>query len=457
MIPILYPADADLSTIGAAGGIGRMTEAVSCTVRYEINGVQECTVAYPVTGARFQALAAGQIIAADTHKGRHALNAFRIYKISRPIGGVVTITARQVCAYDLAGCLCLPFEATGLADAIAKIQTYAVTQLPVALDSYDKQGAFVLDRVASVWEILGMLLATYGGELLTACDSAEIVATMGEDDRGEIRYGANMLTLDHIFDIGDLYSGVLPYWQHEEDGVVTRVYGDVQRASGTYPVDRILSLDASSDFEEQPTAAQLNAYGLAFLSSAGVGLPVENLKVSYVETRNFPAVGYGDTLRVSYPQMRLTAQARLTGGVYNVLADRFDSLTIGASRTSIADTITRQEREISANSAAISGQSAALSAAATRGDVASAITASQAIAAQAVTDGGLTVAVRASGKAVTLEISGSGTAAMPYAPAAAVHCYMATATGTAEISLDALGVLTVVSDGSDLHLTYLMS
>lgn len=457
MIPILYPADVNLGQVGNYGGIGPLTEAISCVTRYEINGVQECTLTYPVTGARYPELAAGQIIGAKIYNSRYGVGSFRIYKITRPIGGVVTINARQVAAYDLQGCLCKPFTASGLYDAFDKIRANVVTPLPVAIyTAFDRTGAFELDHVASVWEVLGMLISTFGGEIFTSQSTLYLMETLQlNNNPGEIRYGSNMLTLDHIFDIGDLYSGVLPYWEKNENDVTTRIYGSVQRASGTYPVDRILSLNASSEFDEQPTVAQLNAYGASFVVASGIGVPVENLKVSFVELENFPEIFYGDIMKVYFPLMGITTEARITGGEYNVLLDRFNSLNIGANRTNIAQTITNQQKEIAANSSAISGQSSALSAAATRGDVAAAITASQAIVAQTVTAGGLTIESKASGKVVTLDITGTGTASLPAVPAAAVHCYETTAGGTAEITIDATGVITVTGPGGVVHLTYL--
>lgn len=457
MIPILYPANVDLSKVGEYGGIGPLTEALTCVTRYEINGVQECTLTYPVTGTRYSDLTAGQIIGAATYHSRMGVGAFRIYKITRPIGGVVTINARQVAAYDLQGCLCKPFTASGLYDAFEKIRTHVVTSLPVGIyTSFDRTGAFELDRLASVWEVLGLLIQTYGGEIYTSQSSLYLMELLQlHTTAGEIRYGSNMLTLDHIFDIGDLYSGVLPYWEKTEDDVTNRIYGSIQRASGTYPVDRILSLDASGEFEEQPTLAQLNAYGASFITTSGVGVPVENLKVSFVELENFPEVYYGDFMKVYFPLMGITTEARVTGGEYNTLLDRFNSLTIGASRTNIAQTITNQQKEIAANASAISGQSSALSAAATRGDVAAAITAAQAIVAQTITAGALTIESKASGKVVTLDITGTGSATLPATPAAAVHCYETTAGGTAEITIDATGAITVTGPGGVVHITYL--
>lgn len=446
MIPILYPPDVDLVKVGVHGGIGPMPEALDCVTRYEINGVQELSMRYPVTGRRFKALAAGQVIGANVNRSEYGINSFRIYKITRPINGVVTINARQVCAYDLQGCLCKPFTASGLSDAFRKIHENIVTPLPVLIyTSFDRTGSFVLDHVASVWEVLGLLIQTFGGEILTTSGSIYLQERVGRDNRGEIRYGVNMLTLDHIFDISDLYSGVLPFWQKEEDGVTTRVYGDIQRADGTFPVDRILSLDCSSDFNEQPSVSQLNAYGATFVQTSGIGVPVENLKVSYVETANFPDIRYGDTMTVYFQQMGITTTARVTGGEYNVLLDRYNSLTIGASRTNIAETITRQQKEIAANSAAITGQSSALSAAATRGDVAAAITASQAIQSQTISSGGLTVEVRSSGKTVSLDATGTGSANVP-APAAPLSL--------TNVSINAEGLLTVTGGGNQ-HITYL--
>ena len=108
MIPILYDQDVvDYTT----NGIGRLVDAISCTVTEERNGSYELEMEYPIYGQHFDDLALSRVIAAKPSKLRD-LQGFRIYKISRPINGQVTVSARHV-SYQLSYIICRPFEAEG--------------------------------------------------------------------------------------------------------------------------------------------------------------------------------------------------------------------------------------------------------------------------------------------------------------------------------------------------------
>ena len=87
MIPILYGQNETLFT---TNGIGKLTDAISCLVTEEKNGIYELQMQYPTEGKRFNDLATSQVILAKPNDKSEA-QPFRIYKISTPIKGSVTI------------------------------------------------------------------------------------------------------------------------------------------------------------------------------------------------------------------------------------------------------------------------------------------------------------------------------------------------------------------------------
>lgn len=90
MIPILFNETAtDFTTFG----IGVLRECTSCEVTEERNGSFELTLKYPTSGDLFSYLKNERIIVAksnDLSKNQ----AFRIYKVTTPLRGEVTVYAR---------------------------------------------------------------------------------------------------------------------------------------------------------------------------------------------------------------------------------------------------------------------------------------------------------------------------------------------------------------------------
>ena len=97
MIPVLYPANAtDFSSFG----LGVLTDTISCEVTEERNGVFECLLKYPVSGQHYGLITKECIIKAKPNDTA-ADQAFRIYRITKPLNGIVTIYGQHI-SYDLA-------------------------------------------------------------------------------------------------------------------------------------------------------------------------------------------------------------------------------------------------------------------------------------------------------------------------------------------------------------------
>ena len=87
MIPVLFKANAvDFSTFG----IGVLADCISCEVTEERNGSYELVLQYPVTGRNYGELSSERIIKAKPNDTADD-QAFRIYRITTPIDGVVTV------------------------------------------------------------------------------------------------------------------------------------------------------------------------------------------------------------------------------------------------------------------------------------------------------------------------------------------------------------------------------
>ena len=113
MIPKLY----DGTAAPQGNGIGLLRDCIRCTVTEERNGSYELELTYPITGQHYAALALRALIRAKPNPNGNEQD-FRIYKISRPIGGKVTVNARHI-SYDLSGVPVSPFSAQNAPAALA--------------------------------------------------------------------------------------------------------------------------------------------------------------------------------------------------------------------------------------------------------------------------------------------------------------------------------------------------
>ena len=106
MIPALYAANtADFSSFG----LGVLTDTISCEVTEERNGVFECLLKYPVSGQHYGLITKECIIKAKPNDTA-ADQAFRIYRITKPLNGIVTVYGQHI-SYDLANVPVLPLSA----------------------------------------------------------------------------------------------------------------------------------------------------------------------------------------------------------------------------------------------------------------------------------------------------------------------------------------------------------
>lgn len=348
MIPILYPST---ETAFADNGLGMLSDAVACYVDCELNGAYELELRYPVAGARFADLSLrGIILAAPDPESR--TQPFRIYRITKALGGLVTVYARHL-AYDLQGITVAPFSAVGAPAALAGLKSNAVTTCPFDF-STDKTGttaAMTVSVPTAIWDQLGgqegSVLDRFGGEYEFDRFDVKLHTRRGQNRGFSIRYGKNLTSLQQDENCASCYTGVYPYWVSPE-GKLVQLEQKVVHAAGTYDYVRILPLDLSQEWEEAPSAAQLLARAQRYIHDNDVGVPAVSWDMSFVQleqTQEYQGqallerVSLGDEVEVIFPDLGVQATARAVKTRYNVLLDRFETVTLGSVRANIASTI----------------------------------------------------------------------------------------------------------------------
>lgn len=354
MKPILFPSTA---TEFNTQGLGVLTDAISCTVTEERNGAFELTMQYPDTGVHFAEITDRCIIYAIPSPYR-APQPFRIYRITRPMDGIIMVYAQHI-TYDLSGVPLNPFTAINAPDALSKLS------LNAAVDSNftfwtDKStvASFAVSTPSSTRSVLGgssgSILDVYGGEYEWDGFTVRLYGQRGYDNGVVISYGKNLTDIEQDRNISNVATGIYPYWTNAEGALVT-CDPKIVNAPGTYDFTRVVPVDFSNDFEGQPTPEHLQARAEKYVEDNKIGIPKTSITASFVQLEQFPEYedlallekcDLCDTVTIRYPQLGVEAKAEIVKIETDVLLERYNSVEIGDVRTNIADTIVGQQQEI---------------------------------------------------------------------------------------------------------------
>lgn len=354
MKPILFPSTA---TEFKTHGLGVLTDAISCTVTEERNGAFELTMQYPDTGVHFDEITDRCIIYAIPSPYR-APQPFRIYRITRPMDGIIMVYAQHI-TYDLSGVPLNPFTAINAPDALSKLSLNAAVDSPFIFWT-DKStvASFAVSVPSSTRSVLGgssgSILDVYGGEYEWDGFTVRLYGHRGYDNGVVISYGKNLTDIEQDRNISNVATGIYPYWTNAEGALVT-CDPKIVNAPGTYDFTRVVPVDFSNDFETQPTQAQLRARAEKYVEDNKIGIPKTSITASFVQLEQFPEYedlallekcDLCDTVTIRYPQLGVEAKAEIVKIDTDVLLERYNSVEIGDVRTNIADTIVGQQQEI---------------------------------------------------------------------------------------------------------------
>lgn len=357
MKPILYDADRTIFPAGVDNGLGVLADAMSCKVTQELNGQYELELRYPVEGIHYGEVALRSILRATVGPDGK-LQPFRVYRIVPGMNGTAAIYARHI-AYDLSGYVVSPFTAADAPSAVAAIKSHAMpTSFPFALTTDKTTVATMAVTVpSSAWGLLGgqrgSLLDVYGGEYEFDEWAVRLLTRRGADRGVSVRYGKNLTDLTQDASCANCYTGVVPYWRGSDITVTAApVY-----AEGDFGYTRLMPLDLSSSFEQQPTQEHLQAAAASYIKQNRIGVPAVSWDVKlallaqssgYGDVAFLEQIYLGDTVGVYFHRLGVDAKARVNKIVWDCLLDRYDSVALGSVKANIAATIAGQQKEIDA-------------------------------------------------------------------------------------------------------------
>ena len=355
--PILYSStETDFSN----NGLGILGDCISCEVTEEANGIFELAMQYPMSGVHYEDIVDRSIIKSKADQFRDQ-QLFRVYAISKPMSGIVTVLAEHI-SYDLSGIPVSPFSAQNAPAALSGLKSNAVVDCPFEFwTDKDTSGSFSVPVPSSIRSrlggITGSILDVYGGEFEFDNYTVKLHNNRGMNRGVSIRYGKNLTDIKQEQNCASVATGIYPYWAGDVDGntVLVELPEKIIKAKGTYNFVRIRTLDLSSEFEEQPTVDQLRAKAENYVESNNIGVPTVSLSVSFAQLEQseeykglklLERVSLFETVNVEFPALGVSATAKAVKLIYDALADRVKSITLGSVKANIADTIVEQQQEI---------------------------------------------------------------------------------------------------------------
>lgn len=350
MIPVLY---SPTETAFTSQGLGTLNDVISCTVTEKRNGSFELQMEYGVEGIHYSDLAHSCQILAKPNEGMDP-QPFRIYRISKPLNGKVTVYAEHI-SYQLSHIPVSTFTENGISAVFAMLPQKVLENCPFTFwTDKTSTGTFKVEQPSSVRSLLGgqkgSILDVYGGEYQFDGYTVKLYNERGHDNGATLRYGKNITDLTQEESITNTVTGICPYWKNSQSNTVIMCDPPVIYApnANAYPYKRTACVDFTSDFQDAPSQAALRAAAENYITNNNIGVPTVNLKVSFValwqteEYKNIIGVeriNLCDTITVEFPPLGVSAKAKVISTTYDVLLDRYSSIEIGEAKSDLAGTV----------------------------------------------------------------------------------------------------------------------
>ena len=360
MIPILYKADAvDFSTFG----IGALSECTLCEVTEERNGAFECTLKYPVTGRLFSELKNERLIKAkpnDTSKEQ----LFRIYRITTPINGIVTIYAQHI-SYDLSNIAELMWSSALISPSLAMSRLFsktATTHNFKCSTDFSSAKPFSVSKPKSVRACLGgsedSMLDLWGGEYEWDNFNVILHSKRGKDNGVVIEYGKNLTDMEQDNDFTDVYTDILPYAVFSDENTEKVI----TLSEITLPIidnparPKTLIKDFTEFFDDKASINENSLRNKAknFIKANPLGVETPTLTVAFEPLWKQPEysailerVSLCDTVTIRHSALGITAKSKVIKTVYDSLAEKYVSITLGTAKSNFVNTVGDIKTELS--------------------------------------------------------------------------------------------------------------
>ena len=363
MIPILYESN---ETNFSHHGLGDLIDCTECTVTEERNGIYECEISYPIKGQHYSEISVDRIIKVKANEISNP-QAFRIYRISKPINGIVKIYLQHI-SYDLNSNIVSPFSLTNV---------NATAALNEVLDKTFYDNHFTATSTLSTTSKLdikvpvsarkclggmdGSILDNFGGEYEFDNFAVKLHANRGQDNGVRIAYGKNLTDITAETAIDSTYTSVYPY-AVDSKGNTHTLSGDEKvieiDTELNFGEPKTLALDLSEKFQNTKiTDEKIRQYANAYIRSNKVAKISQNIEVSFVQlwqSKEYETLALleriklCDIVTIEYPALGVSAKAKVIKTEYDGLNEKYIKITLGEAKSNFSSTLNKISSDVKA-------------------------------------------------------------------------------------------------------------
>lgn len=318
---------------------------------------------YPVTGQHYGRIAKECIIKAkpnDTAKPQ----AFRIYRITKPLNGIVSIYGQHI-SYDLANVPVMPFATESRSPQLILSQLLAGDSRFTGWTDYSESKPFSVTQPKSVRACLGgsegSMLSKWHGEYEWDNFTVKFHTHRGVSTGVVIEYGKNLTALEQDEDNSGVYTQLLPYAVFTAEGaegetVVTLPEETLPIVSSEMVREKTLIMDFTDRFDGSMaiTEEMLRAAANYYIRDNPLGATVPTVKVSFEPLWKQPEyasllerVSLCDTVTIRHSALGVSVSAMVVQTVYDCLAERYTSITLDSEKSCMITTISEVQNSVS--------------------------------------------------------------------------------------------------------------
>lgn len=345
MIPVIFkPGEKDFTT----NGLGRLIDATRCEITEEANGKYELEMDYPAISRFSDYFENGYQIKAKPND----LEEYHIFEIKQTFKDTFTnsiVIYAQSRTYKLGNrqVRLVTVDNRNGAEAMRLIEQNMDEPCDIKLYSDINTASSTVFEARNVLNCIageqGSLLQYWGGEIKREPFKLSLLRRRGRDNVGTVRYGKDLKGLTIKFDWQSIVTKVLPFaeLQSGADGTSQRIYGEAVKSEYTnkYPDVYAQYVQFTEDQGVKDLSSLNKVAGKYFTTlypgsdkpKVSIELEIEKLTDSeeakeFAKMRNYNLF---DTFTVYHKFYDIDIQTKVTGIVYDALAEKTIKITAG--------------------------------------------------------------------------------------------------------------------------------
>lgn len=345
MIPVIFkPGEKDFTT----NGLGRLIDATRCEITEEANGKYELEMDYPAISRFSDYFENGYQIKAKPND----LEEYHIFEIKQTFKDTFTnsiVIYAQSRTYKLGNrqVRLATVDNRNGAEAMRLIEQNMDEPCDIKLYSDINTASSTVFEARNVLNCIageqGSLLQYWGGEIKREPFKLSLLRRRGRDNVGTVRYGKDLKGLTIKFDWQSIVTKVLPFaeLQSGADGTSQRIYGEAVKSEyiNKYPDVYAQYVQFTEDQGVKDLSSLNKVAGKYFTTlypgsdkpKVSIELEIEKLTDSeeakeFAKMRNYNLF---DTFTVYHKFYDIDIQTKVTGIVYDALAEKTIKITAG--------------------------------------------------------------------------------------------------------------------------------